>query len=163
MVKEQYKTRTPDEKTVSKLYHQLLEAWNDRDADAYADLFATDATVVGFDGSQMEGAKEILTELRLIFSDHVTARYVAVLKEIKDLAKGVIMLRAVAGMVPRGQSEIKSEQNAIQTLVVIKEEEQWKIELFQNTPAQFHGRPYLADELNEELNKALQEKLEHQH
>ena len=38
---------------VVELYTQLLEAWNARSADAFAALFTADASVVGFDGSQI--------------------------------------------------------------------------------------------------------------
>jgi uncharacterized protein (TIGR02246 family) len=39
------------------IYERLLTAWNSRDAKAYAALFAGDAAMVGFDGSQLAGAE----------------------------------------------------------------------------------------------------------
>ena len=44
-----------DEDAVSGLHRQLLDAWNRRAAEDFAALFAEDAYVVGFDGSQMDG------------------------------------------------------------------------------------------------------------
>ena len=55
------------------LYHELLAAWNRRDAEHYASLFVDDGYVVGFDGSQMAGRVEIDASLRQIFADHETA------------------------------------------------------------------------------------------
>lgn len=45
--------------------------------------------------------------------------------------------------------------NAIQTLVTVKHDGQWRIAVFQNTPAAFHGRPELRDRLTEELRQVL--------
>ena len=57
-------------------------------------------------------------------------------------------------MVPSGQSEINPAVNAIQTLIGQKEQEEFLIALFQNTPAAFHGRPELSRQLTEELQEA---------
>jgi hypothetical protein len=45
--------------------------------------------------------------------------------------------------------------NAVQSLVAVKNAGEWRIALFQNTPAQFHGRPELVQELTEELRGLL--------
>jgi uncharacterized protein (TIGR02246 family) len=68
----------------------------------------------------------------------------------------VAVLRAVAGMVPPGQSDIEPAVNAVQTLVAAKHDGQWRIALFQNTPAQFHGKPELVQQLTEELRQLLE-------
>jgi hypothetical protein len=66
------------------------------------------------------------------------------------------VLHAVAGMVPPRQSDINPAVNAMQTLVATKPDGRWQIALFQNTPAQFHGRPHLSEALTEELRQLLQ-------
>jgi hypothetical protein len=58
-------------------------------------------------------------------------------------------------MVPAGRSDIEPRLNAVQSLVVVKGEGRWRIALLQTTPAQFHGRPELVDELTEELRRLL--------
>ena len=143
----------PDD--ISRLYQQLLESWNRRDAAAYADLFAEDTSVVGFDGSQMNGRAEIATQIGQIFADHPTSRYVGKIREVRQLAPDVALLRAVVGMVPPGQSELNPNVNAIQSLVAARHGGRWLIALFQNTPAQFHGRPELAQQLTEDLRQLL--------
>ena len=51
--------------------------------------------------------------------------------------------------------EINPAVNAIQSLVAVTRDGRWRIALFQNTPAQFHGRPELAQQLTEELRQLL--------
>ncbi len=41
------------------------------------------------------------------------------------------------------------------TLVAVKSDGKWRILLFQNTPAQFHGRPELVQQMTEELRRLL--------
>jgi hypothetical protein len=43
----------------------------------------------------------------------------------------------------------------IQTLIAVKRDGQWRIVLFQNTPAQLHGRPELVQAMTEELRQLL--------
>jgi len=144
-----------DEAKVRLLYQTLLAAWNDKDARKMAALFSESGNVIGFDGSQMDGRKQIESVLGQIFADHPTPVYIAIVREVRFLAFGVAILRAVAGMVPRGQSDINPALNAIQSLAATEEQDRWRIALFQNTPAAFHGRPELSDQLTEELRRAL--------
>lgn len=143
---------------IEKLYKELLDFWNRQDAKGMASLFTRDGSIVGFDGSQMNGKMQIESEIRQIFSSHRTASYVGKIREIRFLSPDIVLLRAVAGMVPPGERGIKPEVNAIQSLIAIKENNAWRISLFQNTPAQFHGRPQLAEALTRELQE-LAEKI----
>jgi len=127
--------------TTLQMYLRLLEAWNQRDTDAFADLFTEDGSVVGFDGSPMNGRAEIVVTLRGIFDNHSTAAYVAKVRAIRDLAPGVVLLRPVVGMVPPGKRELNPSVNALQSVVAVRVGGEPKIALLQNTPAAFHGRP----------------------
>src|SRR5690606_19375621 len=108
-------------------------------------------SVIGFDGSLMNGRAEIEATLGPIFADHPTATYVSKVREVRLLAPTVALLRAAVGMVPPGQSQINPAVNAIQSLVAVKEGDRWSIALYHNTPAQFHGRPHLVEEMTAEL------------
>lgn len=136
---------------VLAMYRELLEAWNRRDAEAFAALFTETGSSVGFDGSQMNGRSDIAATLRGIFADHQTATYVAKVREVRPLASGVSLLRAVVGMIPPGQRELNPAVNAVQSVVVILEAGEPRIVLLHNTPAAFHGRPHLGEELTREL------------
>jgi uncharacterized protein (TIGR02246 family) len=111
--------------------------------------------VVGFDGSQMSGRTEIETTMSQIFADHQTAAYVGKVRDVRFLSPEIAVLRAVSGMVPPGKADINPAVNTIQTLIAIKEDGAWRIALYQNTPAQFHGRPDLVEQLTEELRQLL--------
>lgn len=152
---EAHDTHSADEQAVRALYRQVLDGWNARSGDAFAAAFTEDGESIGFDGSQIIGRAEIAATLTQIFADHMTASYVANVRNVRLLGADAAVLRAVAGMVPRGQSQINPAVNAIQTLVATRRDGAWHVALFQNTPAQFHGRPELAEQLTEELQQLL--------
>ena len=144
-----------DERSLRALLDQLWTAWNERSAAAYAALFAEDGQVIGFDGSQMNGRATIAAELTQICASHATAAYVGKVRTVRFVAPEAAVLCAIAGMVPPGKAEINPAVNTIQTLVAMKQSGAWQIVLFQNTPAQFHGRPELTEQMTEELRQLL--------
>jgi uncharacterized protein (TIGR02246 family) len=148
-------TKSNDETQVRVLYQAWLDNWNQRDANKLAALCADDGNIIGFDGSQMNGRSEVGATIGKIFADHQTAEYIGIVREVRLLSPEVAVLRAVVGMVPRGQSDINPATNAIQTLIAVKQQAKWRIAVFQNTPAAFHGRPDLSQQLTEELRNAL--------
>lgn len=146
-----------DEEQIEKLYQKLLESWTQQDAKKYASCFVENGIVVGFDGSQMNGKSEIELEIGGIFAHHQTGAYVSIVREVRFLSPDVAILRAVAGMVPPDKTKINPEANAIQSLVTVRDKarKEWSISLFQNTPAQFHGRPEMAEALTNDLQEIL--------
>ncbi|MEY2196266.1 SgcJ/EcaC family oxidoreductase [Neobacillus sp. BF23-41] len=144
-----------DSKGVQAVYKKLLDAWNERSAEGMAKLFTDDGESIGFDGSQSIGRQEIFSHLQPIFEHHPTARFVSKVKDVRFLSSEIAILRAIAGMVPPKQSDINPNVNTHHTLVVVKGDGNWRIQLFQNTPAQFHGRPELVEKMTDELRELL--------
>ncbi len=144
---------------VAALYQSLLESWNRRDAADFAGHFTANGSVIGFDGSPMNGSAEVEASVAPIFRDHPTAAYVAKVREVRLLAPGVALLRAVVGMVPPGASDINPAVNAMQMMVAVHDGGNWRIASYQNTPAAFHGRPEAAEALAEELRAELRSRV----
>ena len=148
-------TRQSDEEQVRALYQALLQAWNERNAEEMAGCFAADGGLVGFDGTPIESREQIAAHLRPIFASHPTAAYVGKVRELRFLGSDVALLRAVAGMVPPGQRDINPSVNTVQTMVAERDGTEWRIVMYQNTPAAFHGRPEAVEALTEELRALL--------
>lgn len=142
-----------------EMYSQLLHAWNRRNARDFAGLFGASGSCVGFDGTAMNGRSEIESSLSAIFEHHPTASYVAKVREIRRVGGTVTLVRAVAGMIPPGKSEINAAVNAIQSLVIVGLGQDAQIALFQNTPAAFHGRPEMSESLTKELSDVARDGL----
>lgn len=140
---------------VVAIYKQLIQSWNNQDARGMADLYLENGESIGFDGSLAIGSEEIYSHIAPIFKDHRVSDYVYKVKNVQFLSTDIALLRAVAGMIPPGQTELNSKVNTHHTLIIVKKEGQWKIQLFQNTPAQFHGRPELVEQMTNELAEEL--------
>lgn len=140
---------------VHDIYEKLIDAWNNRDAQKMAEQFAEQGVQIGFDGSKVIGQEGIMSHLKPIFEHHPTAPYVTKVKDIRPLGTDAAILQAIAGMIPPGKTDIEPAVNAHQTLVVVKKDTEWRIELFQNTPAQFHGRPELVEQMTDELRQFI--------
>jgi uncharacterized protein (TIGR02246 family) len=142
---------TRAEAAIRELYRNLLTAWNERDAERFAGLFAEDGALVGFDGSQVDGP-DVGKHLGPVFQDHPTATYVARIREVRVLGPGSVLLRSIAGMTPPGGDALNPAVNAVHTLVAELRLPGWRIVLFQSTPAQYHGRPEAAAAHTAELS-----------
>jgi uncharacterized protein (TIGR02246 family) len=144
-----------DEAAVRGLYAALLEQWNRRDAAGMAALFGEAGHLVGYDGSVINGRAAIAGHLAPIFADHPTPAYVGKVREVRFLTPDVAVLRAVTGLVPAGTRDLNPDLNAVQSLVAARHGGQWQVELYQNTPAAFHGRPEESAALTAELRALL--------
>jgi uncharacterized protein (TIGR02246 family) len=142
---------SPSRERCIAIYSALLNAWNERNANRFGDLFTPDAVVIGFDGSIMNGRADIVSQMRSIFASHSTAAYVAKIRDVRPLGPGTSMLRAAAGMVPPGGDTLIAKVNAQQSVVFVGDDASLKVALFQNTPAAYHERPDLAEAMTEEL------------
>ncbi|WP_438445976.1 SgcJ/EcaC family oxidoreductase [Gorillibacterium sp. sgz5001074] len=140
---------------VQALYRRLLDAWNRRDARGMSDCFSEDGESIGYDGSQSLGRQEIYMHLKPIFEHHPTARFVCKVKEVVHLGDYAAILRAIAGMIPPGGKDLNPKVNTHHTLVTVRGQDGWEIRLFQNTPAQFHGRPERVEQMTDELREEL--------
>lgn len=147
--------RADDETRIREIYSELLDSWNHNRATRYASLFSESGSLVGFDGTPIEGRTSIEQYLADIFADHQVASYVWKVREVRFLSRDVALLRSAVGMVPPGANEINPSTNAIQSLVVSRERGGWQIAHFQNTPAQFHGRPEALEAMTRELEELL--------
>jgi uncharacterized protein (TIGR02246 family) len=145
-----------EQEEVRALYRRLIGRWNHRDASGMAALFADDGSQVGFDGSTINGRIEIEAHLAPIFADHPAPPFIWKVREVRSLGESAALLRAIVGMVPPGSLDINPALNAVQTLVAARVDGHWRVVLFQNTPAAFHGRPEEAQAFSAELRALLQ-------
>jgi uncharacterized protein (TIGR02246 family) len=126
--------------SVLRIYSNLIAGWNAGDAEAMTRDFADDAEIIGFDGTEMSERARISEYLGGIFANHKVASYVTIVREVRMIAPGVALLRAEVGMIPPGSSGINPATNAVQTLLAVERDGIWRVVLFQNTPAAWHGR-----------------------
>jgi len=148
--------RQEDEAAIQDLLWRLIDGWNRGSGEAFAAPFAEDADFVGFDGTYFKGREEIISFHKFLFGRIlVGTRLVGKVRGVRFLTPEVALLHAVGGTVMPGQSDLDPDRNSIQTLVAARRDGAWELAAFQNSRAQFLGRPELAERLTEELRQEL--------
>jgi uncharacterized protein (TIGR02246 family) len=142
---------------LDEIYRNLIAGWNAGDAAAMTRDFVDEAEIIGFDGTEMSGRERIAAYLAGIFANHKVASFVTIVREVRTIAPGVAILRAEVRMVPQASSKINPATNAVQTLVAVERNGGWRVTLFQNTPAAWHGREDDVKALTAELQEAFDE------
>jgi uncharacterized protein (TIGR02246 family) len=141
--------------TVEELYANLMEAWNKRDAKAFEELFVLDGDMVGFDGTQIHGQGSIREHLAQVFADHPTRRYVYRITGVTQISTEVAIVRAIAGMPDPKTNELDPKFHAVHRLTAVHRGGAYRVALFQNTPAQLHGRPQEVEQMTADLRASM--------
>ena len=144
-----------DDDLIRELYHSLLRAWNQRDAEGFAAYMAEDATIIGFDGTVVETRPAIAHHLSAIFANHEPPAYVQIIQSVRMLSDDTALVRGLAGMPSLLTGKINPTLNSVQSLVVVRRNGAWRIALFQNTPAQLNGRPDEVAHITAELQRQI--------
>jgi uncharacterized protein (TIGR02246 family) len=133
-----------------------MDGWNRGSGEAFASPFAEDGDLVGFDGTHLKGRQEIASFHQQLFDTYVKGtRLVGKIRSVRFLTSDVALMHVVGGTIMAGQTDIEPERNSVQTLVATKNRGEWRLAAFQNTRAQYLGRPKEAQALTEELRRLL--------
>lgn len=145
-----------DDHAIRSLYERMIDGWNKGSGQAFAESFTMDGDLVGFDGTHLKGRAQIASFHQNLFDTFVKgSRLVGKVRSVRFLSPSIGIMHSVGGTVMAGQSDIDPERNSIQTSVVTKSNDKWSIAAFQNTRAQYIGRPDLCQALTEELRKEV--------
>jgi uncharacterized protein (TIGR02246 family) len=135
----------------------MIDGWNKGSGDAFAAPFAEDGDLVGFDGMHLKGRQEIASFHQQLFDTFVKGSHlIGKIRSVRFLTPDVAIMHVVGGTIMAGQTDIEPERNSIHSLVVMKgSDDKWRLAAFQNTRAQYIGRPDMSQALTEELRKEL--------
>jgi uncharacterized protein (TIGR02246 family) len=150
------KLESPQEQAVQTLYRELIRSWNRCDARGFAALFSESGRYVGADGNETSGRVAIEVELARTFERFPPRPCVGIVRSVRLLSDNVALVSAAAGMYPPGSYRVDPSVNTLQTLLSTREDGRWRAVLYQNTPAEFRGRPDLAQQLTVDLDRALE-------
>ncbi|WP_158851285.1 SgcJ/EcaC family oxidoreductase [Saccharothrix deserti] len=113
---------------------RMVAAWAAHDADAFADLFTEDGTLI-LPGVYKKGRDEIREFMATAYASYykgttVTGRPL----DMKPLAPGAVALLTVGGVVPAGESELPAENAIRASWILVKRDAEWKLAVYQNCP-----------------------------
>jgi uncharacterized protein (TIGR02246 family) len=151
------KQTTDDETEIRSLYFEMIDGWNRGDGEIFASPFAEDGDLVGFDGTHLKGRQQIASFHKQLLETFVKgSRLVGKIRDVRFLPPNVAIMHAVGGTIMKGQTDLEPERNSIHTLVLKRgNDDRWRVAAFQNTRAQYIGRPEMTNELTRELIEEL--------
>ena len=117
----------------TELIGRLERAWNEGDGQAFGEPFAPGADFVDIRGEHHRGQEAIAAGHQAIFDSVYkgsTTDYE--LTEARELSDGVILAHATGDLrAPSGP--LAGEHRAVQTLVLVRGDDGWRIAAFHNT------------------------------
>ncbi|MBA2733253.1 MAG: SgcJ/EcaC family oxidoreductase [Acidobacteria bacterium] len=129
-----------DEAALRQIVQQVQDGWNAHDGKAFAAPFAVDADYVVVNGMKIKGREGIEKGHTQIFTTiYKDSQNVATVKSIRFLRRDVAVVHVEWNLEFRAGGE-KRKAQAINTMIMTKDNGKWSIAAFHNTPIQPQGR-----------------------
>ncbi|WP_410648396.1 SgcJ/EcaC family oxidoreductase [Amycolatopsis sp. cmx-4-54] len=131
---ETAKVTDADKAAIAALTQKVIAAWAYHDADAFADVFTEDGTMI-LAGSFANGREEIRAFLKDAYATNykgtqVTGKPVG----LRFLSADSAVLLTQGGVLYKGESEV-ADHNAIRaSWTVARQDGEWRLAAYQNTP-----------------------------
>jgi uncharacterized protein (TIGR02246 family) len=134
-------THQTDEAQIRVLFEDLLGDWGRGDGEAYGSRFTEDADYLAFDGTPTRGRRDISSSHQQLFDKFLNGtRLTGRILTIKFLRPDVAIVHATGGTIMRGKTKPSPERASIQTLVAVREDEEWRFAAFHNCRVRPIGR-----------------------
>jgi uncharacterized protein (TIGR02246 family) len=126
-------THQIDEAQIRVLFENLLGDWGRGDGEAYGSRFTEDADYVAFDGTHTMGRWDISSSHQQLFDKFLKGtRLTGRILSIKFLRPHVALVHATGGTIMGGKTKPSPERASIQTLVAVREDDEWRFAAFHN-------------------------------
>jgi len=127
-------TRQTDEAKIRTLFEDLLGDWGRGDGEAYGSRFTEDADYIAFDGTHTRGRREISASHQQLFDSFLKGtRLTGRILSITFASPDVALIHATGGTIMRGKTKPSPERASIQTLVAVREGDEWRFTAFHNS------------------------------
>jgi uncharacterized protein (TIGR02246 family) len=114
--------------------NRVISAWAAQDADAFAEIFEANGTMV-LPGVYLNGREKIRSFLKSAFAGPFKGtRVVGRPVHVNQLSDTVTVLVSEGGVIAAGQDELAPESTIMATWVVTRVDGEWLISAYQNTP-----------------------------
>lgn len=113
---------------------RLYQAWADNDADAFAQLYLEDATVV-LPGSYHQGTDAVARYMGMGFAGPLKgSRGVDEPLSVRVLGDTAVVVSR-AGILMAGEDSVPADRERYATWVLVRREDRWLVAAYSNTPA----------------------------
>ncbi len=123
-----------DQAAIAAVPARMVAAWAAHDADAFAELFTEDGTLM-LPGIYKRGREAIREYMASEYAGAYRGTTVTGTPiEIKPLRAGAVALLTQGGVIPAGESELPSEAAIRASWILVKRNRKWLLAVYQNCP-----------------------------
>jgi uncharacterized protein (TIGR02246 family) len=123
-----------DKAAVAGLTQRMVRAWSSHDADAFADLFAVDGTMI-LPGVFRNGREEIRTFMAAAFqAEYKGSHLIGQPLDLRFLTPDVAVLLTEGGVLVPGDIEVSTEGAVRASWLLVKQQGEWQLAGYQNSP-----------------------------
>jgi uncharacterized protein (TIGR02246 family) len=113
---------------------RMVAAWAAHDADAFADLFTTDGTLI-LPGVYKKGHQEIREFMAAGFAGpYKGSRVTGSPIDMKPLANDAVALLTAGGVIGVGETELSDKAAIRASWILVKRDGTWRLAVYQNCP-----------------------------
>ncbi|MGH3661444.1 MAG: SgcJ/EcaC family oxidoreductase [Micromonosporaceae bacterium] len=118
-----------------KVPQQIMAAWADHNADAFADVFTEDATLILPGNLFLKSREEIRSHMKSAFAGpYKGTRVFGEPVNVRAISNDVTVLTTQGGVLAPGETEVAPERAIWATWVVVATEAGPRLASYQNTP-----------------------------
>ncbi len=123
-----------DEASIRAIVETIVSGWSKGEGSEVAAVYADDGTLVAGDGKVTRGRAEIAEYHDRLFAAFLkNTRLTVKVTRIHFLTAHIALMQTEGGILWPGESRLAKGNAGIQSFVVVKENGEWRIVLFQNT------------------------------
>jgi len=127
-------TSAQDQAEIAAVPARMVAAWAAHDADAFADLFADDGTLV-LPGVYKKGKTEIRDFMAAGFAGpYKGTRVTGEPIDIKPLAPGAVAVLTAGGVIEAGETELSAEAAIRASWILVQRGSRWVLADYHNCP-----------------------------
>ncbi|RKR86894.1 uncharacterized protein (TIGR02246 family) [Micromonospora pisi] len=123
-----------DQAAIAAVPARMIAAWAAHDADAFADLFVEDGTMI-LPGVYKKGRAQIREFMAAGYAGRYQGTQVTGQPiEIRPLAPGAVALLTQGGVLEPGETELSSQAAIRASWILVNQDGQWRLAVYQNCP-----------------------------
>jgi uncharacterized protein (TIGR02246 family) len=113
---------------------RMVAAWAAHDADAFADLFTEDGTLI-LPGVYKKGRAEIREFMSAGYAGpYRGTRVTGTPIDLKPLAEGAVALLTAGGVIASGETELADRDAVRASWILVRRDGRWQLAVYQNCP-----------------------------